>query len=74
MHGKTILITGGSKGTGLACAHAVATEGAQIAICSRTQANIDEALKTLPGAIGFIGRRGASIRMPILRALQCHTS
>jgi len=53
MRGKTILITGGSKGIGLACAHAFAAEGAKIAICSRTQAHIDEALKTLPGAIGF---------------------
>jgi len=50
---KTILITGGSKGIGLACAHAFAAEGAKIVICSRAQANIDEALKTLPGAIGF---------------------
>jgi len=53
MQTKTILITGGSKGIGLACAHAFAAEGARIAICSRAQANIDEALKTLPGAIGF---------------------
>jgi NAD(P)-dependent dehydrogenase (short-subunit alcohol dehydrogenase family) len=53
MHSKTILITGGSKGIGLACAHAFAAEGAKIVICSRAQANIDEALKTLPGAIGF---------------------
>ena len=50
---KTILITGGSKGIGLACAHGFAAEGAKIVICSRAQANIDEALKTLPGAIGF---------------------
>ena len=53
MHGKTILITGGSKGIGLACAHAFAAEGANIAICSRDQAHIDEALKALPGAAGF---------------------
>jgi NAD(P)-dependent dehydrogenase (short-subunit alcohol dehydrogenase family) len=53
MQDKTILITGGSKGIGLACAHAFAAEGAKIAICSRAQANIDEALKTLPGAVGF---------------------
>jgi NAD(P)-dependent dehydrogenase (short-subunit alcohol dehydrogenase family) len=50
---KTILITGGSKGIGLACAHAFAAEGAKVAICSRAQAHIDDALKTLPGAVGF---------------------
>jgi NAD(P)-dependent dehydrogenase (short-subunit alcohol dehydrogenase family) len=50
---KTVLITGGSKGIGLACAHAFLAEGARVSICSRTQANIDEALRTLPGAIGF---------------------
>jgi len=50
---KTILVTGGSKGIGFACAQAFAAAGASVAICSRGQANIDEALKTLPGAVGF---------------------
>jgi NAD(P)-dependent dehydrogenase (short-subunit alcohol dehydrogenase family) len=50
--GKTVLVTGGSKGIGLACAQAFAAEGARIAICSRGQQNIDEALKTLPNASG----------------------
>ena len=51
--GKTVLVTGGSKGIGLACAQAFLAEGARVAICSRAQANIDAALKDLPGAIGF---------------------
>jgi NAD(P)-dependent dehydrogenase (short-subunit alcohol dehydrogenase family) len=51
--GKTILITGGSKGIGLGCAQALLAAGASIAIVSRRPENIDEALKTLPGAIGF---------------------
>lgn len=49
---KIILITGGSKGIGLACAQSLADEGAKIAICSRSQANINTALALLPGAIG----------------------
>jgi len=49
---KCVLITGGSKGIGLACAQAFAAEGARIAICSRQQENIDLALKSLPGALG----------------------
>jgi len=51
--GKTVLVTGGSKGIGLACAQAFLAEGARVAICSRAQANIDAALNDLPGAIGF---------------------
>lgn len=51
--GKVVLITGGSKGIGLACAAAFAAEGARIAICSRSQANLDRALAGLPGAHGF---------------------
>lgn len=51
--GKTVLVTGGSKGIGFACAKAFLAEGARVAICSRTQANLDAALAKLPGAIGF---------------------
>jgi NAD(P)-dependent dehydrogenase (short-subunit alcohol dehydrogenase family) len=44
---KKVLITGGSKGIGLACARAFMTEGAQVAIVSRSQANLDQAKKEL---------------------------
>src|SRR3954470_8916885 len=40
---RTVLITGGSKGIGLACAHAFAREGARIAIASRDEANLESA-------------------------------
>lgn len=51
--GKTVLVTGGSKGIGFACAKAFLDEGARVAICSRSQAHIDAALAQLPGAAGY---------------------
>jgi NAD(P)-dependent dehydrogenase (short-subunit alcohol dehydrogenase family) len=53
LEGKIVLITGGSKGIGLACAAAFAAEGGRLAICSRSQENIDLALSSLPKALGF---------------------
>ena len=50
---KVVLVTGGSKGIGLACAEAFLAEGARVGICSRAQANVDRALAGLPGAAGF---------------------
>jgi NAD(P)-dependent dehydrogenase (short-subunit alcohol dehydrogenase family) len=51
--GKIVVVTGGSKGIGLACAKQFLAYEARVVICSRSQANIDEALKELPGTIGF---------------------
>lgn len=50
---KVVVVTGGSKGIGLACAKQFVARGAKVIISSRTQANINEALAVLPGASGF---------------------
>jgi NAD(P)-dependent dehydrogenase (short-subunit alcohol dehydrogenase family) len=53
LRGKTVLVTGGSKGIGLACARLFLAEGARVAIASRSQANIDRARAELGDVFGF---------------------
>ena len=45
--GKHILITGGSKGIGLACAEAFLAEGARVSLVSRSEANLSRARESL---------------------------
>ena len=47
LHDKHILITGGSKGIGLACAHAFLAEGARVSLISRDPANLAAARQKL---------------------------
>lgn len=43
LQNKVVLITGGSKGIGLACAYAFAAEGATVVIASRSEENLQAA-------------------------------
>jgi len=47
LHNQHVLITGGSKGIGLACAQAFLAEGARVSLVSRDQANLERARHTL---------------------------
>jgi NAD(P)-dependent dehydrogenase (short-subunit alcohol dehydrogenase family) len=49
LSGKTALVTGGSKGIGLACAELLAQEGCRVGITSRDRANLDAAATRVQG-------------------------
>ena len=45
--GKHVLVTGGSRGIGLACARAFLAEGARVSVVGRQRANLDAAIAQL---------------------------
>lgn len=47
LRGKTAVVTGGSRGLGRAIALALAAEGANVAICARSQPALDDTLQAL---------------------------
>ncbi|MDF1794410.1 MAG: SDR family oxidoreductase [Thalassobaculaceae bacterium] len=55
LSGKGVIVTGGTRGIGLAIAKACLAEGAKVSVCGRTQASLDPALTELgAGAVGAI--------------------
>lgn len=44
-HGRNVLITGGSQGLGLAVAQLLASKGAHVTICSRTESKLKQAVQ-----------------------------
>jgi NAD(P)-dependent dehydrogenase (short-subunit alcohol dehydrogenase family) len=55
LKGKVVVVTGGSKGIGLACAQAFLAEGARVAIVSRSAANLESAARGLSGVVCVAG-------------------
>lgn len=60
LSGKHVLITGGSKGIGLACAHAFLAEGASVSLVSRDAANLQRAAAALRNAYPAVASRIAT--------------
>ncbi len=68
LSGQHVLITGGSKGIGLACAQGFLREGAKVSLVSRSSNNLDAALATLllahPDSKDYIGLFAADLKSP----------
>ena len=65
LKGKTVLVTGGSKGIGLACAKAFAAEGCRIHLAARDRDRLENARQALKGEIKTHSvdlRDGAALR------------
>ncbi len=62
--GKTVLVTGGTGGIGLACAQVFSGLGAKVAICGTNQAKLDKALQTLRAEGGQVWGEVCDVSSP----------
>ena len=68
LQGKHVLITGGSKGIGLACARAFLAEGAQVSLVSRSRDNLDRGAQQLTDSLAGQGEAEGSSRVAVYAA------
>ena len=64
LQNKSILITGGGSGIGLAATRALLHEGARVAITGRDEAKLQRAAESLENADRLIYRRATGHRRP----------
>jgi len=64
LKGKCVIVTGGSKGIGLAIAEEFAKEGAAVSICARGQENLDKARKLIERAGGTVHAKTCDVSYP----------
>ena len=55
LENKSVLVTAGSKGIGLATARGFYEAGARVAICGRSQENLDAAVELMPDCLAIAG-------------------
>ncbi len=67
LRNKVAIVTGSSRGLGLASARALAAEGCYVTLCGRTQATLDAA-RTEVGAVAGAGDRVRAVRADVSRA------
>lgn len=65
MAGRNVLVTGASKGIGLACAHAFAGAGARTALVSRNRDNLDKARASFGADVAKPLAIAADLRDPV---------
>jgi 3-oxoacyl-[acyl-carrier protein] reductase len=65
LKGKSVLVTGGSKGIGLAIAELFAAEGANVAICARNADDVGNVVKALAGKGGKSWGKAIDVADPV---------
>ncbi len=61
LNGKRVIVTGASRGIGLAIAHAFAAEGARVAICARTEDAVTKAGQALQATAQAVIARAVDV-------------
>lgn len=64
LSGKRAVVTGGSKGIGLAVAHELVREGAHVALCARNAGEVEEAAAALREVGGTVHAQVADVTRP----------
>jgi len=65
LNGRSAIVTGGSKGIGLAVATRFAASGADVAVVARGRETLDEAVKSIKAtAKGRVASKPTSVRPP----------